>query len=129
LEKAVIVPNRPAGRHWAITVQELLDITAAKILSTRMQEGFIRNLGITLGLEWAETLSFVQAGGGPNAPGPGHRWADGNALLLPKILAEEEPEGGASTFLIRTGGRTASSDCVLVVLPDLTAAPDHCAPR
>ncbi len=93
-----IARNRPRGHHWSTTVQELLDLTAAKSLSAKMQGPISSARGMI--------FQFCQHGTLPSAGGVGDRFTDGGDVA-PKLL-EEEPEG-ISILLIETSGERLST--------------------
>lgn len=90
-----LAPNTPRDFHWSATVQELLNVTAAKALPAKMSGPLVPFRGTTFG--------FEQRGPSLNLAGSGDLFLGGRGHI-PAEGAEEGPEEGISIILIETSG-------------------------
>lgn len=90
-----LAPNVPRNLHWSATVQELLDVTAAKALAAKMPGPLVPERGVT--------FCFMQAADFAYGGGIGDRFAGGGGHM-PLDADGEEPGDGISLILIETSG-------------------------
>ena len=90
-----LAPNSPQDFHWSATVQELLNVTAAKALPAGMPGPLVATRGITFGFIQRDTALHFAGSGDLFPGGRGHIPAEG---------VEEGSGDGISIILIETLG-------------------------
>ena len=87
--------NIPRDFHWSATVQELLNVTAARTLPGHMPAPLITDRGVTFGfMQWGPSLGLGSSGD----------LFPGGTGRIPADGAAEGPEDGISIILIETYG-------------------------